>query len=110
MGEAMTPLSIVTNHPNLTETHEINGEAWEEWDEFRRVELRKKIGPIAKKKQQKLLAQYSQAIQQEIMDTSINAGWAGLFHPKNQGRAPQATQSTRRTAIIDDLTDTSWAN
>ena len=90
----------------INQVHELNDNAWQEWKEFRQQELRKRIGPMAERKQQKLLMQYPPAIQQTMIDQSIMNSWQGLFPPK-QRPAPQV--STRRTHIIDDLTDTSWA-
>ena len=63
----------------------INQEAWEEWVEFRTKEKRKKIGPMAERKQQKMLLEYSHAEQQAIIDESIMNSWQGLFRPKNFG-------------------------
>lgn len=59
-------------------------ESWSEWLAHRR-EKRLSMSPRALNKQLKLLAEYPTAIQREIIDTSINAGWEGLFKPK--GRA-----------------------
>lgn len=56
-------------------------EAWEEWLAHRR-EKRLTMSPRALNKQLKLLARYDTAIQREMIDTSINAGWEGIFAPK----------------------------
>ena len=88
----------------LTEVHELNMEAWQEWCEWRRLEKKIKIGPIAAKKQRQMLAQYPPAVQQAIIDRSIANSYQGLFPPR------QKPITTRQTALIDDLTDTSWAN
>ena len=87
----------------INEVYPLNNEAWLEWSEYRRLELRKRIGPMAEKKQQKLLTAYPPPIQQSIIDHSITNSYQGLFPPKQQ------QQSTRRTNIYDELTDTSWA-
>jgi len=94
----------------MNEVHEINQDAWSEWCEYRKLELRKKIGPIAARKQKAFLMGYPPPIQQTIIDQSIMNSWQGLFPPKNQpSRQLAAPGSTRHTALIDDLTDTSWA-
>jgi hypothetical protein len=86
----------------------VNYDAWDEWVEYRQVEKKKKIGPMAERKQQRFLQQYPPPIQQEIIDQSIMNSWQGLFAPK--GRQMVAPTSTRGTNIMDDLTDTSWAD
>ena len=93
----------------MNEVYPLNDDAWEEWCEYRRLELRKKIGPIAQKKQMAFLQSYPPPVQQTIIDQSIMNSWQGLFPPKNLQRQ-SVGQSTRHTSLIDDLTDTSWAN
>ena len=56
---------------------------WDEWLEHRR-DKRLSMSPRALKKQLKLLAGYDTETQREIIDTSINAGWEGLFPPKGK--------------------------
>lgn len=94
----------------LTQVHDINEDAYEEWREYRQKELRKRIGAMAEKKQRQMLSKYSPPVQQQIIDASIMNSWTGLFEPKNQ--APRAIQagSTRATSIIHDLTDRGWAD
>jgi len=81
-------------------------EAWEEWLAHRR-EKRLSMSPRALNKQLKLLAAYAPEVQREIIDTSINAGWEGLFPPKGKPRAsptngrhelPDAFDVARRAA------------
>lgn len=57
-------------------------EEWDEWLAHRR-EKRLSMSPRALKKQLKLLASYDTESQRNIIDVSINAGWEGLFPPKN---------------------------
>lgn len=64
-------------------------ESWNEWLAHRR-EKRLSMSPRALNKQLKLLAEYPPAIQREIIDTSINAGWEGLFRPKGKAAKPEA--------------------
>ena len=87
----------------INEVYPLNNEAWTEWKAFRTQELRKRIGPMAERKQQKLLTNYPPPIQATIIDQSIMNSWQGLFPPKQQ------QQSTRKSNIYDELTDTSWA-
>jgi hypothetical protein len=56
---------------------------WEEWLAHRR-EKRLSMSPRALKKQLKLLAEYDTESQRKIIDTSINAGWEGLFPLKDK--------------------------
>lgn len=63
-------------------------ESWSEWIAHRR-EKRLSMSPRALNKQLKLLAEYPTAIQREIIDTSINAGWEGLFKPKGRAEKSQ---------------------
>lgn len=58
-------------------------DAWEEWLAYRR-EKRLSMSPRALAKQLKLLARYPTETQREIIDTSINAGWGGLFPSKGK--------------------------
>lgn len=58
-------------------------EEWEEWLAHRR-EKRLSMSPRALKKQLKLLAEYDTESQRKIIDTSINAGWEGLFPLKDK--------------------------
>jgi len=84
------------------QVHTLNEEAWQEWEEFRRLELRKRIGPIAARKQQKMLTQYPPPIQQYIIDQSIQNSWQGLFPPK--GAIPQRQAShAELVAAMQDL-------
>ena len=64
-------------------------DAGEEWLAHRR-EKRLTMSPRALNKQLKLLARYETAIQREMIDISINAGWEGIFAPK--GAQPQEEQ------------------
>lgn len=91
----------------MNQIHAINEDAYSEWLEYRRLECKKKVGPIAEKKQRRLLANYPPNIQQYIIDTSINAGWQGLFPPK--GMAISRPQSTRDVPLVESLRDRSWA-
>ena len=95
----------------MNEVYPLNDEAWQEWVEYRKLELRKKIGPIAQRKQTAFLCGFPPPTQQTIIDQSIMNSWQGLFPPKNQRNqvVPHGT-STRQSNIMDELTDTSWAH
>lgn len=56
---------------------------WDEWLAQRR-EKRWSMSPRALNPQLKLLAKYDTSTQREIIDTSLNAGWQGLFAPKGK--------------------------
>lgn len=72
--KAAEPLVL---HENLP------AEEWEEWLAHRR-EKRLSMSPRALKKQLKLLSEYDTESQRKIIDTSINAGWEGLFPLKDK--------------------------
>lgn len=80
----------------------INTEAWDEWCEFRRIEKKKKVGPIAAKKQFKMLLKYTEEEQQVIIDNSISNGYQGLFDIKgNGGENNQRTTTQRRLTVSE---------
>lgn len=78
--------------------HPINEEAYAEWREYRQLECKKKIGPMAEKKQKKMLSAYPPTIQQDIIDQSIMNSWQGLFPPKN---TQASTDPGNELAICD---------
>ena len=90
----------------MNEVHPLNQGAWEEWVEFRSTEKKKKIGPMAQRKQIQMLCSYPPAEQQAIIDNSIMNSWQGLFPPK---QSKQPVVSTRHRSLQDDLNDRSWA-
>ncbi|HEX7113745.1 MAG TPA: helix-turn-helix domain-containing protein [Steroidobacter sp.] len=66
------------------ELHEtLPRDTWEEWIAHRR-ERRWPLSPRALKPQLKLLAKYDTETQREIIETSMQAGWQGLFPPKGK--------------------------
>lgn len=58
-------------------------ERWDDWLAHRR-EKHWSMSPRALNTQLKLLAKFDTATQREIIDTSLNAGWQGLFAPKGK--------------------------
>jgi len=93
----------------MNECYALNDTAWEEWEEFRRVELKKKIGTIAKRKQVEFLCQYPTNLQQDVINQSIMNSWQGLFAPKQQQQRQVAETSSRSRPIMEELSDRSWA-
>lgn len=91
----------------MHQLHEINEEAFSEWKEWRHLEKKVKIGPVAEKKQRKFLAQYPPPIQQQIIDHSIQNSYQGLFPPK--GNIQPVNTSTRTLSTAEMITDRSWA-
>ena len=84
----------------------INQEALDEWTEYR-AEKKKPLSRLALKKTQNLLLRYGESHQQHIVDIAILNDWQGL-HPVPMPK-PILT-STKSTTLMEDLTDTSWAN
>jgi hypothetical protein len=72
--KAAEPLVLHENLPT---------QEWDEWLAHRR-EKRLSMSPRALKKQLKLLSEYDTESQRKIIDTSINAGWEGLFPLKDK--------------------------
>jgi|GEM_PF-921903 len=66
----------------------INFAAWSEWVEFR-ASKRKPISKLAAKKQFELLAKYPLETQAEIINSSIQNDYQGLFEPKGNQNANQ---------------------
>lgn len=75
---AFDPLGIVPAGINL--------ESWSEWVQFRK-DSRKKISKAAASKQFKLLLEYPEEYQKQIIDTSISNDYQGLFPLKGYGNA-----------------------
>jgi hypothetical protein len=81
----------------------LNQEAIAEWQEYRESK-KKPLSPLALKKSQNFLLKYGIELQQWLVDSAIMNDWQGLHYVE-----PPKQRSSRQTAIIDDLTDTSWA-
>lgn len=63
-------------------------DAWSRWVELRNG-TRKKLSTIAAAAQLKLLAKYDSHVAVEIIETSINNQWQGLFDPKFRNNGKQ---------------------
>jgi hypothetical protein len=73
--------SIKINKEEIVATPEwINQEAWSEWEKHRK-EIKKKLTPTCRKSQFKFLEKYKES-HVEIIKTSIQNGWTGLFPVK----------------------------
>lgn len=81
---------------NVSETLQLHGtlptDAWNEWIAHRKAQ-RFTCSPAALKRQLSMLAKFDTTTQREIIDTSIQAGWQGLFEPK--GSQKPARKFTR---------------
>lgn len=73
-------------------------DAWEDWLAHRK-DKRYPNDDRTLKRQLALLARYATDVQRDIIDTSIQAGWQGLFPPKS---APRGTQPHGRPSSITD--------
>jgi hypothetical protein len=73
----------------------INESAWSEWAFFR-AHKKKPLSHLSAKKQFKLLLNYSIEVQQNIIDSSINGGWTGLFEPKGNNNESSQSNTTGR--------------
>jgi hypothetical protein len=62
-------------------------ELWEDWISFRK-EKKEPLGPVAIKRQLKMLAKYDEPTAMIIIENSINSNWTGLFPPKNPPTTP----------------------
>jgi hypothetical protein len=54
---------------------------WADWVEYRKKELKAPLGPIAVKKQAKLLASWDEATAIASLEQSMRCGYQGLFPP-----------------------------
>jgi hypothetical protein len=67
---------------------------WDEWEVFRK-ESRKKLTPSTKKKQLKLLSEFSIDDAMAAIDLSIQNGWQGLFPERNRNARTQNSTAQR---------------
>lgn len=77
---------------------------WGEWIEFRRTK-RWPNDPTTLGKQLKLLAQFEPDVQRQMLDTSIQAGWQGLFPPKRAAgvNGPPAAKPRPRLMTPEEI-------
>ena len=83
----------------------LNQAALDEWVNFRRKYSKKPMSQPAMDKVINKLLQWSESEQQRMVDEAIEHEWTGLHYVE-----PPKHQSSRQTSLVDDLTDTSWAN
>jgi hypothetical protein len=69
---------------------------WQEWLEWRR-KRKWPCDPTTLQKHLNLLKGYDSETQTRIIDTSINANWQGLFHPKGKAGEPVKNYKPPRT-------------
>jgi hypothetical protein len=69
----------------------INAKAWAEFEEHRK-QIRKPLKDLARTKAANLLKGLSHEQQQQCIDRSIQAGWAGLFPDKVKTEEVQAVR------------------
>lgn len=69
----------------------VNAEAWAEF-EAHRTQIRKPLKDLARTKAANLLKGLSHEQQQQCIDKSIQAGWAGLFPDKTKTDEDQDTR------------------
>jgi hypothetical protein len=90
----------------------INESAWSEWAFFR-AHKKKPLSHLSAKKQFTLLLNYSVEVQQNIIDSSINGGWTGLFEPKGNNNAenqPGRTTAGRKLSPAERSREAAEAN
>lgn len=73
----------VTGNDSVTLHETLPKQEWGEWIAHRK-QRRFSCTPLTLRKQLSLLARYDTKTQREMLDTAIQAGWRGLFPPKNQ--------------------------
>lgn len=83
----------------------LNQEALDEWLAYRAEDLKKPMTPRAIKMVKKKLMQWSLDEQMRMVESAIESNWRGIYYVE-----PPKQQSSRQTSLVDDLTDTSWAN
>ena len=72
-------------------------EEWEQWLEHRR-KRKWPCDPVTLRKQLAVLASQPADVQRQILDTSIQAGWQGLFLPKGRPAKPHVTAMSTEEA------------
>jgi len=82
----------------------LNQIALDEFIENRR-ELKYPMTALAIKKATNILIKYPFDQQQRMVDSSILAGYRGIFPVE-----PEKTMTTRKTTLEQDLNNTDWAN
>ena len=90
----------------LVEQTEIGiNEQWlNEWIAYRAEDKKKPMTPRAIKMTTKWLLAYSEPEQERLITHAIMNNWEGLHYVE-----PPKAQTTRKTSLLDDLTDTSWS-
>ena len=94
-----------SDSPFLTPDSPIQGtdgaDVWREWIEHRKRK-RWPCDETTLRKQLKMLAPFDNATRVQIIETSINAGWQGLFPPKGPAK-PSAPPKREREPTADEI-------
>lgn len=69
-------------------------DSWDEWITFRKSK-RYPTDDITLRKHLKLLARYPTDVQRQILDSSINSNWQGIFDPKPNGKTQPPAKRER---------------
>ena len=92
--------------PTACSPDSINAKAWTEWCEFRKGK-RKPVSQAAAKKQLAMLEKYPSHIQQQIIDSSIQNDYQGLFPPKGgfngQNQPARSSHAQRSESDTEQL-------
>ena len=82
----------------------LNQDAIAEWSAYREEDLKKPLTPRALRMVSKKLTQWSELEQMRIVEASIENNWMGIHYT-----APPKARTTRERSLVEDLTDTGWA-
>jgi DNA-binding transcriptional regulator YhcF (GntR family) len=80
--------------------------AWGAWMQYLRARRKTPTAHTIELQHRRLL-QHSEAVQREMIDAAIEAGWQSFYPPKGSGG--KAATGTRARSLAEDLTDRSWA-
>ena len=106
LSEIESELSEKFSSSEIEMKYPLDVESFENWNEHRK-DLKKKLTATSAKLQVKLLCKYPRDIQAEIINTSIQNGYQGLFEPKQQ---KQFTQPTNKRENFNNLVNEVFAD
>lgn len=90
-----SPLPDSPNRAGALVFHEtLPADSWDEWIGFRKAR-RYPTDDTTLRKHLKLLARHTADVQRQIIDSSINSNWQGLFEPKTNGKQPPPAKRER---------------
>ena len=76
----------------------------QEWIDYRAEDKKKPLTPRAIKMVKKWLSKYPESEQERLICLAIMNGWEGLHY-----KEPDRVSTTRARSLVEDLTDTGWA-